>query len=122
MNWPFVVMFLSVLLATGCTTKAKARAQAGAAFTAGQNQVLSQSQNQTPVVTLIGSVRHRIIPWQEGLTLAQAIDAAVYTGFSDPRLIVLARGPERVEIRVNDLLRGTANPILEPGDIIEIRR
>ncbi|MCX6905563.1 MAG: hypothetical protein NTW03_19215 [Verrucomicrobia bacterium] len=52
----------------------------------------------------------------------QAVDAAAYTGFTDPLNIRLIRGEESVEIKVKDLLRGTKNPVLEAEDIIEIRR
>jgi hypothetical protein len=110
-----------MLVTGGCTTKSKARAQAGAAFAAGQNEGLKQAQSQARVVTFVGQVRNRVVLWEEGLTLAQAIDAAVYTGFSDPKMIVLKRGAESVTIKVNDLLRGAANPVLEPGDMVDIR-
>jgi hypothetical protein len=107
----------------GCTTKAKARAQAQQAFTAGQNEALKKSaQPQAPVVSVMGQVRNHVIPWEEGLTLAQAIDAAAYTGIKDPMLIRLIRGTESVDIKPKDLLRGAVNPELEAGDIIELRR
>jgi hypothetical protein len=109
-------------LAPACTSRSKARSQAREAFLAGQNQALRHTQNQPPIVTVIGEVRHHLIPWEEGLTLAVAIDAAGYSGLSDPRVIFLTRGTEREEIRVADLLQGMVNPELEPGDMIELRR
>jgi hypothetical protein len=118
----FLFALMAVLVAGGCTTKSKARAQAGAAFVAGQNEGLKLAQSQQKVITFVGQVRNRVVLWQEGLTLAEAIDAAVYTGFSDPRSIVLRRGTESVTIKVNELLRGVTNPVLEPGDIVEIHQ
>jgi hypothetical protein len=117
-----LLALMAVLVAAGCTTKSKARAEAGAAFAAGQNEGLRLAQTQGKDITIIGPVRNRVVLWEEGLTLAHAIDAAVYTGFSDPRLIVLKRGPESVTIKANDLLRGVNNPVLEPGDLVEIRQ
>ena len=113
------------LLVPSCTTKSAARKQAAQAFAAGQGQALRQSQtrppSEQPLVTVVGPVRLHLVPWQQGLTLALAIDAAVYTGVTDPQIILLRRGLETVEIKVNDLLRGTDNQELERGDIIEIR-
>ncbi len=118
---PWIMLaFVAVLLA-GCTTKSKARVQANEAFVAGQKQALKETQPQQPVVTILGQVRNHAVPWKEGLTLAQALDAAHYTGFTDPRLFVLRRGPEQIVIQVNDLLRGRVNPELEAGDIVEVR-
>jgi hypothetical protein len=116
-----VVMVL-ILCLSACTTKSKARAEAGRAFAAGQEQAMRQAQPKEPAVTILGQVRNHVIPWREGLTLAQAIETAVYTGFSDPKLIRLTRGPESIEISVKDLLRGASNPQVESGDVIEVLR
>lgn len=117
-----VLILLQVLCLAACTTKSKAKLEASEAFSAGQSQALKQLQAHEPVVTVLGQVRNHTLPWQEGLTLAQAIDAAVYTGFTDPRLIRLTRGTEATEIKVRDLLRGAANPTVEAGDVIEVIR
>lgn len=105
----------------GCTTKAKARLQAEKAYQAGLQQAAPAPPVQPSGVTVVGPVRHRFVPWREGLTLQEAIYEAVYTGFRDPRLIRLIRGAEWVDIHPNDLLRGTVNPEVEPGDVIELR-
>jgi hypothetical protein len=112
------------LAASGCTTKSKARAQAKAAFEAGAKQRVARTlaPGEERMVNIMGQVRNHTVPWEEGMTVANALDAAVYTGFSDPRLIVLRRGAESVQIRVRDLLHGTDNPLVEPEDIIEIKR
>jgi hypothetical protein len=117
-----VLLLLQVFCLAACTTKAKARAQAQKAFAAGHSQAMKEVQSQQPVVTVLGQVRNHTVPWQEGLTLAQALDAAVYTGFTDPRLIRLSRGEDSIQIPVRDLLRGTSNPPVEAGDLIELIR
>lgn len=114
---------LVVLLSlAGCTTKSSARRQAAEAFAAGQNQAMQTLVQQGKVIHVLGPVRQNAVPWQEGITLADAIDAADYTGMRDPRSILLRRADEAVEINVQDLLRGTVNPELQPGDVVEIRR
>ena len=116
------LVLLQIVYLAGCTTKKQAKQEASKAFAAGKAQALNGMQKQEPVVTVVGQVRNHTVPWQEGLTLAQAIDAAVYTGFSNPRLIRLTRGEESIEIAVRDLLRGANNPAVEAGDVVEIMR
>ena len=71
--------FALALVVTGCVTKSKAKADAQAAYFAGQQQAMMRmSQPQTPVVTFIGPVRNPMVQWSEGLTLANAIVAAGY--------------------------------------------
>lgn len=118
----FILALLLALCVSACVTRSSAQKKAAEAFKAGETQATKRLQNQQPVVTVMGQVRNHIIPWEEGLTLAQAVDAAGYTGFTDPMNIRLIRGDESVEIKVKDLLRGTKNPVLEPEDTIEIRR
>jgi hypothetical protein len=69
-----------------------------------------------------GDVRIQALPWAEGMTLAQALAGAQYTGFSDPRAITVTRNgvPYRVDVR--KLLRGEENPELQPGDLVDVRR
>lgn len=110
-----------MLLGAGCTSKAKARSKAQKAFLAGQNQA-QQSKNREATITVVGQVRNPVVAWHEGITLIEAIDAAVYTGFNDPRLIRVVRGGEFLNVVPKDLLRGTVNPPLEAGDVIEIHR
>ncbi len=116
------LVLVQVACPAGCTTKTKAKKEAQRAFAAGHEQAMKEVRTQQPVVTVVGQVRNHTIPWQEGLTLGQAIDAAVYTGFTDPRLIRLTRGEESVEIKVRDLLRGASNPPVEAGDVVELIR
>ena len=120
-----ILVALSALALTGCTTKAKARTQARQAFEAGQKQAAQAAQTapgQASAVTVVGQVRNRIVPWKEGMTLAEALDAAVYTGFTDPRVIRLGRGADFQDITPKDLLSGKTNPAVEAGDVVELRR
>ena len=117
----FVLICLLALMLAGCTTKSKARAQAQKAFEAGQKQAQQAVQAQQNAVTIVGQVRNRIIPWKEGMTVADAINEAVFTGFSDPRLIRLVRGADFLDITPKDLLSKKVNPPVEAGDVIELR-
>lgn len=115
-----LVLGLLPLLLSGCTTNSKAKAQARAAFLAGQQQAHMQQQ-QGPVVTVLGQVRNRTVQWTEELTLSQVLIAADYHGFMDPRAIIIVRNGERFHVNVKHLLRGTEDPLVEPGDTIEIQ-
>jgi hypothetical protein len=119
----FIGLLLVLALAlSGCVTKSNAKAQARAAFIAGQQQALSQQvQRQTPTVLIRGEVKNQVIPWTEGLTLVNAILAAEYQGTRDPRQIVITRHGEAVRIDPRLLLRGEDRP-LEAGDIVDIVR
>jgi hypothetical protein len=119
----FIGLLLVLALAlSGCVTKSNAKAQARAAFIAGQQQALSQQvQRQTPTVLIRGEVKNQVIPWTEGLTLVNAILAAEYQGTRDPRQIVITRRGEAVRIDPRLLLRGEDMP-LEASDIVDIVR
>ena len=110
-----------VLVVSGCTTKSNANAQARAAFLMGQQQALAQQQ-QGPVVTVVGQVKNRTVPWTEDLTLTKALIAAEYQGFSDPRAITIIRNGQQYQVNVKQLLKGREDPPLEPGDTIEVRQ
>jgi hypothetical protein len=105
----------------GCTTKAHAKAEAQAAFAAGQQQAMMRmQQSQTPSVTVHGAVRNPLIPWTQDLTVAKAIVAAGYFGRKDPAEIIVVRKGVAVRIDPKQLLTGT-DPALEAGDIMELR-
>ncbi len=117
----FAVILLLALAAAGCTTESNAKAQAQAAFQAGQIAALRQQQaEQTPVVTIVGPVQNRQVPWVAGLTLAQAIATANYLDSRAPRQIIITRAGESATIAATVLLSGAAVP-LEAGDVIEIQ-
>jgi len=114
---------LVVLLGpAGCVSKSKARTDALAATVAAQQQSMALlGQQQGPSVQVRGPVRNPIVPWTEELTLAQAIVAAEYTGFARPRLIIITRGGQVYRMSGLTLLRGREDPLLEPGDVIELK-
>jgi hypothetical protein len=116
-------LFILILMfaTAGCTTKSAARLKAQNAFLAGQNAALQRPQTlPTGGVTVVGAVQNPQVPWVAGLTLAQAIATANYTGTADPKKILITRQGETATLDVNVLLNGTTIP-LEPGDVVEIR-
>ena len=109
MNFFVVILFLA-LAAGGCTSESKARAQAQAAFLAGQNAALRQQQ-QEPGVAIIGPVQNPQVPWVAGLTLAQAIATANYLDSRAPKEIVITRNGESATLDPNVLLNGAVVPL-----------
>ena len=115
----------ALLMATsfcGCVTKSQARAQAQAAYLAGQNDALAKmaGQGQGQGIVIVGPVEHPNVPWVEGMTLSQAIATANYTGLRNPKAITITRQGEQAVISPKVLLNGQVVP-LEPGDTITIR-
>jgi hypothetical protein len=107
----------------GCTTKTKAKAQAQAAFLAGQQQVLERmqrTQNQAPRVTIIGPVRNGIVPWNQEMTLAKALLAADYIGTSDPTNIIIVHNGIATQVDPKQLLNGQDLP-LQAGDVVHLK-
>jgi hypothetical protein len=107
-------------LLSGCTTQSKARAEARAAYFAGQNAALVRNAAQGNRVLVIGQVKNHEIDWTNGLTLARAIVAANYAGLGDPTEIILTRQGRNTIVNPQDLLNGHDVP-LQPGDTITIR-
>jgi len=111
------------LLAGGCVTKSQADAQAHMAYLAGQQAALMQMQQQAargPSVTVLGPVQNPIVKWKDGLTLGQAIVAAVYTAPTDPRNILIQRSGQQILFDPKRLLRGEDFP-LQAGDIVQLQ-
>jgi hypothetical protein len=116
------VISSSAILA-GCVSKATAKAQARAAFLAGQQQAMErmqQTQSPGPAVTFLGEVRNRTVPWSGDLTLAKAILAAEYIGTTDPKAIVVLRDNHEIQVDPGQLLSGN-DMLLQPRDVIELR-
>src|SRR5207249_2413194 len=85
-----LIAFLSMLFLTGCTSRSKAKAEAQAAFTAGQKEALVHPQQpRSPIVTVVGQVRNPTIPWTADLSVAKAILAAEYLGSARMALATL---------------------------------
>jgi hypothetical protein len=101
-------------------TKSKAKADAQAAYFAGQQQAMMRmSQPQTPVVTFIGPVRNPMVQWSEGLTLANAIVAAGYQAPKDPVQIMIVRKGQAIPVDPKKLLEGEDIPLVS-GDLVQI--
>ncbi len=112
-------MLSLALAATGCTTQSKARLKEQNAFLAGQNEALRRQQAATGV-TIVGPVQNPQVPWVAGLTLAQALATANYTGADAPKRILITRQGETATLDAKVLLNGADIP-LEIGDVIELR-
>jgi hypothetical protein len=114
----------ALLIATsfcGCVTRSQARAQAQAAYLAGQQDAFAKmAADQRTSVFIVGPVQKSEVPWVEGLTLAQAIATANYTSIHNPKEITITRQGEQAGINPKDLLNGHVVP-LQPGDTITIR-
>jgi len=123
-----LIILLFTLALNGCTTKATARREAEKkAFIATQQSAMAgpetqqqQQQQQQPAVWFRGDVRNHRVPWTDGLTLAQALLTAQYTWTWDPQSITVTRQGEVYPVNPRHLLRGQEDPLLEPGDIVEI--
>jgi hypothetical protein len=115
-------ILLLALALNGCVTKATARREADEkAFIATQQSAMAAQANQEPAVWFRGDVRNQRVPWTEGLTLAQAIIAAHYTWNWDPRFISVTRQGKVYPVNPKRLLGGQEDPLLEPGDVVEVR-
>ncbi len=113
-----IALLLLSLAVSGCVTAAKDKADARAAYLAGQKDAFATiAATQRTSIKVIGPVQTPEVPWVEGLTLAQAIATANYTASGNPKEIVLMRRGESATIDPKDLLRGHDVP-LEPGDTI----
>ena len=112
------VVLLLTFICAGCVSKATAKAQAQAAFLAGQQQAFRQQQVAGMSVTIRGEVTNNIVPWTTGLTLAQALVAAGYFG-PEPKDIIIVRAGRAIRVDPQQLLKGEDVPI-QPGDLVQI--
>jgi hypothetical protein len=112
-----VVCLLVLGLLPGCSSKAS-RPPSGAVVpgTAGPGVF------QQPTVSIQGEVRHPVVPWSEDLRLSQALDAAEYTGRYDPLAIYIVHQGKMRYVSPRRLISGADDPVLEPGDVVQIRR
>ncbi len=121
MSW----LLLFALFAGGCSSEEKKRKER-LAFFAGQRatalEFYQKQQQQAASVTVIGEVRQQTIPWTEGLTLAQALLQAQYFGRREPRQIIFSRRGETVVLQPQHLHHGGGDELMEPGDVVELRR
>mgnify|MGYP002630480975 CR=1 FL=1 len=80
-----------------------------------------QREQAGPVVTVNGQVVRRRVDWREGLSLAEALLEAEYTGTTTPVSLRITRGGRPISVTMRRFLSGSQNPILEPNDVIEVR-
>lgn len=73
-------------------------------------------------ITFQGEVRNPVVMWTPGLTLAFALVQAEYFGARDPQMIYIFRKEQAIRVDPSHLLSGIKDPVLQPGDIVELRR
>ena len=128
----FFTFSLLLIIAGGCISKSKAQLSEQNAYLRGQNEMFARQQQQqlqqqapassVPGITFFGEVQNRNVPWSEDLSLSKAILAARYIGRSDPRRIVVIRQGQRYDVNPRNLLSGIDDPLMEPGDVVELVR
>lgn len=122
----FLLFFFAGLIALtgGCkSTKKKRSGMEGYnELIRQQQQAMAVEQMQHPSVYFRGAVQRQVVSWRENLTLAEAILEAGYTNPLSPRSIRVTRGGRVYTIDIRRLMRGTENPPLEPGDLVEVTR
>jgi hypothetical protein len=115
----YLGIVILVLVAVGCVTKSQADAQARAAYMAGQQAAYQSIQGGMTDITFLGSVKNHHVPWATGLTLAQALATASYTGSQDPQEIIVKRNSVETLVDPKQLLNGQ-DVSLQPGDVISV--
>jgi hypothetical protein len=116
-----IMMAASVVCVSGCVSAAKAKADARAAYNAGQQDAMARmSQVEKLNITVVGPVRNSVVAWKEDLTLANALLAAEYLSNTDPRQILIVRKGIAIPVDPNQLLSGKDVP-LQPGDVIHLQ-
>ena len=117
----FICYIALALVATGCVTKSGARREAQRTLFESQQREAMEQQQREPAVWFRGDIRNARVPWREDLTLVEALDSAQYTRDQNPHTLTVTRQGEVFKVNVRRLLRGQDNPVLEPGDIIDVR-
>lgn len=110
-------ILILALIATGCVSKSTADAQSRAAFIAGQKSAYQNMVASQTDIIVLGNVLKHDLPWTTGMTLAQAITDAQYTGKQDPTDIMVKRNSVQKRVDPTQLLNGQDMTLL-PGDTI----
>jgi hypothetical protein len=115
---------LLLFLGAGCASGKRQQSTAPRPATLGPGSTVAPAQPlpTEEVVYFRGMFKRQRIHWIEGLTLVQGLLSAEFTGQWDPTEIVVIRQGRTYRVNANRLLRGLEDPLLEPGDIVEIRR
>lgn len=119
----YVLLLVAAPLA-GCVSKSKAKAQERAAYLRGQQEAVArmqqlQVQAQGPYVTINGEVHNHVVPWTQGLNLAQALVAADYCGPAEPGQIIILHNGVATRLDPKQLLAGV-EVLLQPGDVVQL--
>ena len=118
-----LMMSTVIVLLAGCKTQEKRPGVEGYhELIRRQQEALAIEQLKQPVVYFRGLVQKPIVTWREDLTLAEALLEAGYTQPLSPRVIRVHRQGRSHNVDVTRLLRGMDNPLLEPGDVVEVVR
>ena len=120
-------LMLTAVMVSGCTSKSKARADARAAFFAGQAKAMQEQRDATlprrapgNTVAIVGPVKCPALTWTPDLTLMKTIVAAEYIPAGEPSQIILTRDSQQIPVTPAILLNGQDIP-MQPGDVVELR-
>ena len=111
---------VGAVLCAGCVSEREAQRRQAAAYSRGIAEARNAMEARMGKITFDGPVRNAQIEWREGLTLAEAIVEAVYTGAVDPGVIVVFRNGEPNFIDARELVSGVDYE-LESGDVVQFR-
>ena len=113
---------LVLSLASGCAAKKRHGMEGYNSLVRAQQEALTLQLQGQPAVYFRGPVQHPVVLWRENLTLAEALLEAGYVDKFSPHAIRVSRRAEIYNVNVQRLLRGNDNPLLEPGDVVEVTR
>lgn len=123
-----ILLIIAVGTVSGCTSKSTARAEARAAYFAGQAEAMQAQRTGTlpsrapgNTVAIVGPVRFPALTWTRDLTLIKTIVAAEYIPEGEPSVIVITRDGQQIPVSAAILLNGQDIPLL-PGDVVELRQ
>jgi hypothetical protein len=124
-----ILLFLALagVLAGGCTSKSTARANARAAYYAGQADAMRREEaanNPAPApgntVAILGPVKFPALTWTPDLTVTKALIAAEYTPAGTPSQIIVFRQHTQFSVDPTALLNGEDTALL-PGDVLKLQ-
>lgn len=123
MNTFCAILLLLAVTVAGCTTKSRAKADARAAFFAGQAKAMQVNRSPRAAgntVAILGPVNFPALTWTPDLTLAKCIFAAEYNAPGEPTQITVTRNGELIPVSPTTLINGEDIPLL-PGDVVELK-
>jgi hypothetical protein len=119
-------LVLTGLAACGCTSKSTAKADARAAYYAGQAQAMHQIEQEQSApaapgntVSILGPVQYPSLTWTPDLTVTKAIVAAGYVDPGSPSQITVYRQHSQFTVDPQALLNGEDVALL-PGDVLKL--